>query len=101
MLFALLAFAVGPTHPIDPLTVSRFEKRYRYHQAGWIVVHVEGEPYERGVQHGHLLAPEIESKLRCYAAHLGPRPPPRAGSWPARWPRRCTCAATTASTWRR
>src|SRR4051812_10981208 len=79
MLFALLAFAVGPAHPIDPLTVSRFEKGYRYHQAGWIVVHVEGEPYERGVQHGQLLAPEIAAKLRCYAAHLGHKAP--AESW--------------------
>ena len=32
---------------------------YRYPQAGWIVLHIEGEPYERGYQHGRLMAPEI------------------------------------------
>jgi hypothetical protein len=43
----------------DPASVQRFGKGYRYPQAGWIVVHIEGEPYERGYQHGRLLAPEI------------------------------------------
>src|SRR5262245_39921884 len=79
MLFALLAFAVGPTHPTDPLTVARFEKASAYHQAGWVAVQGEGEPCERGVQHGQLLAPEIEAKLGCYAARLGPKAP--AENW--------------------
>jgi len=43
----------------DPASVERFGAGYRYPQAGWIVVHIEGEPYERGYQHGRLLAPEI------------------------------------------
>lgn len=75
MLLLLLTLA----HPIDPAGVTRHDKGWRYHQAGWIVVHVEGEPYERGVQHGRLLAPEIAAKLRCYAAHLGHKAP--ADSW--------------------
>jgi hypothetical protein len=48
--------------------VQRFGPAYRYPQAGWIVLHIEGEPYERGYQHGRLLAPEIEAYLRCSAA---------------------------------
>jgi hypothetical protein len=43
----------------DPASVQRFGPAYRYPQAGWIVLHIEGEPYERGYQHGRLMAPEI------------------------------------------
>ncbi len=52
---------------------------YRYPQAGWIVLHVEGEPYERGVQHGRLLAPEIAAHVRCFAANQSPKAP--ADGW--------------------
>jgi len=53
-----------------PTTVSRYENAYRYPQSGWIALHIEGEPYERGVQHGRLLAPEITGYLRCFALTL-------------------------------
>ncbi len=43
----------------DSATVQRFGSGYRYPQAGWTVLHIEGEPYERGYQHGRLMAPEI------------------------------------------
>jgi hypothetical protein len=59
----------------DPRTVQRFGAGYRYTQAGWIVLHIEGEPYERGVQHGRLLAPEIAAHVRCYAAELNSKSP--------------------------
>lgn len=39
--------------------VTRYEDGYRFDQHGWIYVHIEGEPYERGYQHGYLLAPEL------------------------------------------
>src|SRR5271163_504956 len=68
----LAAFAAAPTEVPsfrpDPLSVQRFGPAYRYPQAGWIVLHIEGEPYERGVQHGRLLAPEIAAHVRCIAA---------------------------------
>src|SRR5262245_3677977 len=63
----------------DPLSVQREGKGYRYPQAGWIVLHVEGEPYERGYQHGRLLAPEISAFVRCVAAEQGHKDP--AGAW--------------------
>ena len=47
----------------DPATVERYGRGCRYPQAGWIVLHIEGEPYERGYQHGRLLAPEIADNL--------------------------------------
>src|SRR5262245_45314084 len=59
---------VPPDFKPDPNTVQRFGPAYRYPQAGWIVLHIEGEPYERGVQHGRLLAPEIAAHIRCFAA---------------------------------
>jgi hypothetical protein len=51
----------------DPATVQRFGPAYRYPRAGWIVVHIEGRPYERGYQHGRLLAPEIADYVNTLA----------------------------------
>ncbi len=49
----------------DPLSVVREGAGYRYPQAGWIVVHIEGPPYERGYQHGKLLSAEIVEYVRA------------------------------------
>ena len=35
-------------------------------------MHIEGEPYERGYQHGHLMAHEIETYLERCASQLDP-----------------------------
>src|SRR5262249_2548439 len=51
----------------DPHSVQRFGPGYRYPQAGWMVVPVEGAPYDRGFQPGRLLAPEIAGYVRCFA----------------------------------
>jgi hypothetical protein len=40
------------------------EKGFRYEKNGWIYVHIEGQPYERGFQHGYLIADEIQEALR-------------------------------------
>jgi hypothetical protein len=39
-------------------------KAKRFERHGWIYLHIEGEPKERGFQHGYLLAPEIADDLR-------------------------------------
>jgi hypothetical protein len=39
--------------------VTRYGKGYRYDSNGWIYVHIEGQPYERGFQHGRLVAREL------------------------------------------
>jgi hypothetical protein len=59
----------------DPLSVERYGRGYRYPRRGWIVLHVEGEPYERGFQHGHLLAPELAANVRTLALSLHPKSP--------------------------
>jgi hypothetical protein len=52
----------------DPATVQRFGPGYRYPRAGWIVVHVEGAPYDRGYQQGRLLAPEIADYVKTLSS---------------------------------
>ena len=52
---------------------------FRYDEKGWIYVHVEGEPYARGVQYGTLLADEIAE----YARKLGIQENPKDG--PGAW----------------
>jgi hypothetical protein len=51
--------------------VQTFGPAYRYPKGGWIFVHIEGQPYERGYQHGHLMAREIPEYLDRCAATLG------------------------------
>ena len=49
-----------------PEAVRTFGPAYRYPAAGWIYLHIEGKPYERGYQHGYLMAKEIPEYLtRC------------------------------------
>src|SRR5690349_22952075 len=72
----LTALAAAPADfTPDPLAVQRFEKGYRYPQAGWIVLHIEGEPYERGYQHGRLLSSEVAAFVRAFAAMMSPHAP--------------------------
>lgn len=46
------------------------QNSYLYRKDGWTYLHIEGEPYERGFQHGYLLAdsfPKIMETLKRYA----------------------------------
>ncbi len=83
ILLALISGFLFPTwaddfHP-DPRSVQELFPAYRYPQAGWVVIHIEGEPYERGVQHGKLLAPEIADYVQALAAFYEPKSP--TGGW--------------------
>ena len=62
------AVATRQEYGPDPASVRRYGPAYRYPQAGWIVLHIEGEPYDRGYQHGRLMAPEIADYLKTLAA---------------------------------
>jgi hypothetical protein len=59
----------------DPATVQREGLGYRYPQAGWIVLHVEGEPYERGRQQGKLMWREIQAYIKCFAMQWSSKSP--------------------------
>lgn len=50
--------------------VKTFGPAYRYPTGGWIYLHIEGEPYERGYQHGYLMAHEISQYIDRCAAEL-------------------------------
>ena len=102
VLFCLPLAARAADFQPDPRAVQRYGPAYRYPQAGWIVLHIEGEPYERGYQHGRLLAPEIAAHVRCFAAmqsSQGARR--RLEASRARWSTPCSCAATTRNTSKR
>src|SRR5205807_6134706 len=68
-----------PAFTPDPVTVQRFGPGYRYPQAGWIVLHIEGAPYERGFQHGRLMAAEIVDFIQTLAIYRCPKSP--ADGW--------------------
>ncbi len=61
--------------------VQTFGPAYRYPSAGWIHLHIEGKPYERGYQHGYLLAREIPEYLERCANDLGGKADPQ--TWDA------------------
>ena len=56
-----------------PAAVTTYGPAYRYPVGGWIYVHIEGKPYERGYQHGHLMAKEIPQYMERCAAELDPK----------------------------
>ncbi|MBS0209575.1 MAG: hypothetical protein JSS27_11550 [Planctomycetes bacterium] len=59
----------------DPHSVVRHGPAYRYPQAGWTVLHIEGGPYERGYQHGRLMAREIVALIGDLATERSPKAP--------------------------
>lgn len=80
------ALAISPTLPLsaadapaahkpDPKTIQWHEGGYRYTQAGWVVLHIEGDPYPRGYQHGKLLAKEIAKYVTTLARERNAKDP--------------------------
>jgi hypothetical protein len=80
LLFSLLAAGIASAAQPDPDAVERWQAGWKYPQAGWIVLHIEGEPYQRGLQHGHLMAHEIAAYQRALAGFWGPAAPQLAWS---------------------
>lgn len=62
-LCALSCLGASPTS-LPPEQQAWLSKARRFERAGWTYLHTEGEPRERGFQHGYLLAPEIAEGLR-------------------------------------
>ncbi|HET6573306.1 MAG TPA: C45 family autoproteolytic acyltransferase/hydrolase [Fimbriiglobus sp.] len=71
---AVSADAAEPFRP-DPLVVRRYDAGYRYPQHGWTVLHIEGQPYDRGLQHGRLMAKEIETYIAALSEHRAAKEP--------------------------
>ncbi len=51
--------------------VTTYGKGYRFDANGWIYVHIEGAPYERGYQHGRLVAREL-ARVKKTLVHIMP-----------------------------
>lgn len=62
----------------DPHAVLRHGAGWRYHQDGWTVVHIEGDAYDRGYQHGRLLAREIVDYCQTIAGIKNHEAPEKA-----------------------
>jgi hypothetical protein len=56
------------TSPLTDAQRQWLAKGTRHEKAGWIYLHIEGGPRERGFQHGYLLATEIAECLRIRRA---------------------------------
>ncbi|MGD0037819.1 MAG: C45 family peptidase [Bacteroidota bacterium] len=52
------------TTPLTQQQKSWLSKANRHEKNGWIYLHIEGTPEERGFQHGYLLAKEIKEAIR-------------------------------------
>jgi hypothetical protein len=67
LLFALVAVsasaALQPAAGAAEIRTSPDGKGHRFDRDGWIYVHIEGEPHERGYQYGYLVAPELAEIL--------------------------------------
>lgn len=50
--------------PLTQEQESWLAKANRHETSGWVYVHIEGTPTERGFQHGYLLAKDIKEALR-------------------------------------
>lgn len=50
----------GSVYTSDSLNNINYQGRgFRYNIQGWVYIHIEGEPYERGYQYGYLASDEI------------------------------------------
>ena len=62
--------ASAPAPVGRPGADPRLQGSYRSESGGWIFVHLEGAPDRLGLQHGYLLAPEIEDLVRVLKPFL-------------------------------
>lgn len=60
----VVTWASGVAAPLTPEQQEWISRAERHERAGWIYLHIEGGPSERGFQHGYLLANEIAEVLR-------------------------------------
>lgn len=69
LLFSTLLPASQGTENSSPVPISpdQYRPAYRYNVQGWIYIHVQGDPYDRGYQHGYLLAAEIVDMLNRWS----------------------------------
>ncbi len=53
----------GENSKLEISTSDSLGEGYRYNIQGWVYLHIEGDPYERGYQYGYLVSSEIMDTL--------------------------------------
>lgn len=67
LLLFFICSTLGYNQSVNQLTSEQkawLSKASHYEKNGWIYLHIEGDPKERGFQHGYLLAKEIKESIR-------------------------------------
>jgi hypothetical protein len=59
LIMSIALFSVTTMGLANETITSPDGNGYRTDANGWIFLHIQGAPYERGFQHGYLLAPEL------------------------------------------
>ena len=54
---------------MDAISSGQYGKGYRYNIQGWVYIHIEGEPYERGYQYGYLASAEIVDMINRWSGY--------------------------------
>lgn len=68
LLPTLLIHTTTADEPLEAIRTSeQYQEGYRFNVQGWIYVHIQGDAYERGYQHGYLLAAEIVDMLNRWS----------------------------------
>ena len=67
LLFSAIIVAEDDITNSTVISADQYDKGYRYNVQGWIYVHIEGDAYERGYQHGYLLSEEIIDMLNRWS----------------------------------
>jgi hypothetical protein len=62
-----LAFCSATAAELTAQQKAWLAQAHRHEKAGWIYLHIEGAPRERGFQHGYLLAQETAEAIRVTA----------------------------------
>ena len=70
ILLVISSFTLVFSQNNDQLTNEQkiwLSKANRHEKNGWIYLHIEGNPEERGFQHGYLLSKEIKESIRIFS----------------------------------
>ena len=63
--FFLITLSYSQTNnQVSSVQKTWLSKANRHEKNGWIYLHIEGTPQERGFQHGYLLSKEIKESIR-------------------------------------
>jgi hypothetical protein len=72
-LAAVFPLGLGPSQTLTRQALTEQEQGWlaraaRHDVAGWVHLRIQGAPFERGFQHGYLIAAEYANAIRTYSA---------------------------------